>query len=165
MYKYYLTLLLILPGCGYNKPPKAEYEIWFDEHVTNMQRSAVLDAMDEWTTTTDGMARFYITENPNDAGPVIKILTFEPTNSRGGTCWHYPDKNESIEIANGYSLETTRRIALHELGHCLGLPHDIEGTVMYKTVGPQQAEHLTCKDITAFCRMWNCFPTEFAACQ
>ncbi|KAG8366878.1 hypothetical protein BUALT_Bualt16G0013800 [Buddleja alternifolia] len=76
---------------------------------------------------------------------------FAPTNGR----FHYDaDERWSVgPVANAFDLET---IAVHEIGHLLGLGHSsVEEAIMYPSIGLGQTKNLHADDIQGIRALYN----------
>ncbi len=120
---------------------------------------SVLKAMQTWQQASRNKVRFTSTSNLKNAHIVVRwqkvfkdsYLGLSPTQTMGNTliqsdvilATYYPDGKTPI------SLSELNRVAIHELGHAIGLkghspfPED----VMYYTIHPKNTGNLTARDI------------------
>lgn len=61
------------------------------------------------------------------------------------------------------TIDELRLITLHEIGHILGLKHDVTNSIME----PKgfHAKCITHRDFVNFCKLWKCDPDDFEICH
>lgn len=130
----------------------------FSNQIDNgIARNAILRAFNTWTAAGTGLTFTEVSQDQNPdifiewrqaadpdhpmVGGVLAHADFPPGFSIIVTNpplpLHYDDQEHTWvdgAVLNGFDIET---VALHEIGHCLGLLHtDVNGSVMFPTVSP-----------------------------
>lgn len=173
-----VLLSLLLTGCvkGQILSPTHHYEVFVDPRFNRAQHDMVIDAVHEWQTSTNDTVTFSFTDKPVSSQPIIVILPasqtwlkqhFKPKTPIGEAMLRGVDTN--IFLATDMSNRNFYETSLHELGHALGLEHDDRLEHMLLTVMTSHcgdsSDHLTCLDMRAFCREWNCDASKFNLCK
>lgn len=165
------ALTIILTGCI---PPRMisgshHYDVYIDPRFPNWQHESVTNAVLEWQVNTDETVTFDFINQPTSHNPIIVILAsdkeflhkhFHPT-TVGRT--YYRGVDSFIRIDTDEGPRNFHQIALHEMGHALGLDHNGPGSTMYDW-SDDAADYITCKDLHAFCDVWNCNADNFPLC-
>eukprot|EP01083_Nonionella_stella_P064637 168691_1 len=127
----------------------------------------IMSACDEWSTGTQHKIRFKFVNKAQDADIVFMwksfgkdmFTSYRHTLARcdwgNGTIEFNTDKWWNVDgSTDGRNRFPLRPIALHELGHALGVNHSVNNCdVMYYTYNPQ-VRHLTKNDIGRFNLLW-----------
>lgn len=167
-------------GCGRDLTyrfisPTRAYNTYVGSGFTKEQEQMVRDAMMEWQTSTRETVRFNEYRIVNYSQSVIVILPSYQNelarkygkNEIGRDNWFGSDNEAfiAIDLDKRDFYETT----LHEIGHALGLDHDDAPAHEHKQVmnkhSDLSSDHLTCLDMRAFCRVWDCNPNNLPLCQ
>ncbi|CAN6702641.1 unnamed protein product [Malus baccata var. baccata] len=137
---------------GNLKWPSSKYHLTyaFDQSTPTEARNAVARAFNADLTISFG-SRDHGDGNPFDGRGGTLAHAFAPTDGR----FHYDaDEPWAVGAVEGaYDLET---VALHEIGHLLGLGHSsVEGAVMSSTVRTGFAQSLHADDIQGIKALYN----------
>lgn len=168
-YKYASSVFY--PAIEYSE--YVHHTLLIDRSFTQEETDNIVEAAFEWSTATNHRASFDIVYLPNTQEILDKdcILIVKVTPD-------YPDillydlesHNEALGLYINYRTITTielvtsrindlRSVALHELGHALGLKHNkgIEGvnTLMYPSID-LGSDHITKIDLQSFCNLHHC---------
>ena len=132
-------MALVLIGCATFGGPSSshpispihEYDVYIDPHCSPAQHLSITQSFEEWEVNTHRMVRFYPVDHAKVGRPFIGVWcqTQEQLNKM------HPPKNsiDGLATYHGYDtiillLDTMNErdfhsVALHELGHALGLSH------------------------------------------
>lgn len=174
--KLSLILLLVFLGLTGCIPPRMvspshHYDVYVDPAFESEQRQSIVNAVIEWEVDTEETVTFDIVNQKSSRNPLIVITASNKTflhkhhhsTTVGYADFRGVDTNVFIDVD-----ETPRdfhEIALHELGHALGLDHnDATGTIMYEWTN-QASSFLTCSDMVSFCKEWGCNAIDFPLCH
>lgn len=165
-------------------PTHAHITLYLDRHFEDYEVDAIVQAAWEWTVATDHRIEYDIVKLPTKEqmrrnnvvfiykrspdDPVIILRDLVEHNKTLGLYegGHLP----SISIiADRLDMDIYKEIVLHELGHSLGIKHlesesDMDA-LMYPyasialpdgTIIPTGSDHITYKDLVAFCKLYHC---------
>jgi hypothetical protein len=151
-----------------------KYKIVIHDTVPADKVAGITDAAAEWVKTTDGRVTYEITFGHFDTtgkpsiGEVWVFLgTPDPNGHTIGYCtWWNTDPNghpgrARIWIDSTLNEHTNFLVALHELGHSLGLHHSDDAnqpSIMIHVI-TDVGEKPTCYDHQTVCQLWNCDQT------
>lgn len=151
--------------------------MWIDPHFPPQQYQSVVQAFQEWENDTNHTVHFYqVSHEPIMGRPFIgvwrsnhkQIFGFiHKATTIGFAAYHGYDT--SIIIDHNLPPNEFHSVALHEIGHALGLDH-VEGlgydynSVMTPFTNTSSM-HLTCVDVQLFCRAWECDASQMPLCK
>jgi len=171
----------IYPGSR-DWPEHAHITIYLDRTFDNTETDMIMKAAWEWSEATNHRIEYDIiqlpTEEPMQYHDVLFIVKRSPddphiilTDLDGGKTLgvYYHNVIPTIFIVSERLGDNFKEVVLHELGHSLGIKHldkisDLN-TLMYPysqiilddgTILPAGADHITKKDLTAFCKLHHC---------
>lgn len=162
MKRFLIGIAALTAACEFQMNDTHQYAVYIDPAFTPDRQDEIRAAMTEWNYASEGTIHLTESASP-DGAHVIQVWSHEFTagEHHAGTCVPY---TETIEIQDNMKPDYTRRTALHELGHALGLDHDHENTIMCENLGCA-SKHLSCDDMWQFCRVWKCDSDQMALCQ
>jgi hypothetical protein len=162
MKAFLIAAIALMVACGFQLNKTGEYLVYVDPAFTPDRQGEIRAAIIEWNQATEGTVVLIETAAPNGSH-LIKIspTEFSASSRTAGECKPY---EETIQIQDNMKTDLTRRTALHEIGHSLGLEHSETGTIMCWQLGCA-SKHLTCADLTQFCSIWKCDANTLAVCQ
>lgn len=151
------------------------YKMVINADVPSAKIGPIVDATSEWVTVTDGKFVFevkYADFDPAKTPEQGEIRVYlapkaDPKSSViGSATWWGADVNGRpnraiIWIQNDLDDRTHYLVAMHEVGHSLGLSHsEIQPSIMWPSI-TDPGDHPPCNDRKSICKIWECDP----ACQ
>ena len=162
MKRFLIAATLMTAACGFQMNSTGIYAVWIDPSFTSDQQGEIRAAIAEWNRAAEGNVFLSETAVPEGAHVItIKPRYFTLNENKAGECVPY---HSTIDIHQELKADRTRRVALHELGHALGLDHSETGTIMCEGLSCA-SKNLTCADLQQFCSIWKCDASELAICQ
>lgn len=162
--KWFLVVVVALMiGCGFQmNNPSGVYLVWIDPTFAPDKQGEIRAAIAQWNNAAEGIVFLSETVVP-EGGHVIKVRPryFTPAEKQAGEAVPFYG---NVDIQPDMRKDLTRRVALHELGHSLGLDHNHENTIMCRGLSCASKD-LTCDDLVALCDVWRCDASELAICQ
>src|SRR5579885_1318188 len=159
-------------------PHSVHKTIYVDRFMADDEMDKVIQASIEWHQATGGIVTFDVKRLPQqsiDATSSILMIEVTPDYpeivlldnlNQNTTLGYFNDRLGIPYIALVDSRLTDddfKAVVLHELGHSLGLEHNMGvdgiGTLMYPTID-LGADHITNVDIDHFCTLYLCNPKE-----
>lgn len=168
MTKRILTFVLCT-GCSYNVPADHRLQLYVDqEGFTTGEIADIYSAAIEWQWATGETVKFVITGVDQGSHLVhVKAVKKGDIGKNSGECMIDPTAStiqvRLVPTTQGTSVSNFPKIAKHELGHALGLDHDVMGTVMCEHTGCSNSM-VTCRDVEKFCEVWKCDAETLPAC-
>lgn len=174
---------LLTGSCASRPPPLSnlpkksnDVKIKIDRDFTLMQQFYLERAFRKWETALDNKVKFTLIWNQKK--PAKHRLFSFPTREVGVFFWYLPkekdqvpeewiqydgvtvygdgQKSGNIIVFEQWSEERFYTVALHEIGHFLGLKHiDVPGAIMYYRAGSMC---ITEFDARQLCDIYNCQP-------
>lgn len=143
-----------------------------DEGFSLEERVAIHSATDEWQ---EDLGSFITFQYIDDVDGVADVIRFSPStlkqqgeeycSGRGATTTTVPWADGGhVSIATDVPLFIFKRMALHEIGHAIGLGHDRTGTIMAPSV-KKASPHVSCRDVEVWCRDFGCDSSESPVCR
>ncbi len=152
-----------------------QYNVYIEPGFSDGQRTAIEASLREWETATQQTVTFVEVSYEDNSQALI---TMTPSTKRGmvkmfpngpiGRC-QYRGSNSHIYIATDLDKRDFYQTSLHEIGHSVGLEHDTnldhayQTTMMVHTL--DSSTHLKCRDMIAFCNIWDCNASQFPLCK
>jgi len=177
----YSFVAKIYPGAR-DWPEHAHVTLYLDRTFDNIETDLITKAALEWSMATNHRIEYDIIQLPTnepmkytDSVFVVKKSPDDTTiilmDLEGGETLgvYHHDALPSISIVSERLGDNFKEVVLHELGHSLGIKH-LDGmsnlnTLMYPysqiilddgTILPAGADHITKKDLIAFCKIHHC---------
>lgn len=158
----------VFPGDTQNV--QSFFTVKADENLPEDHKVAILEALNEWATTTSNTFKYDLTfmdmsseTADTSESHTIKIYVKDPgPNYLGWTSWSKDNHSAFMFIKPNIDGELFRRVMLHELGHAFALDFGgdshYEGpyqSVMHPNIG-DDSTHLCCPELEAFCNSYGC---------
>lgn len=175
------TILLILSvlvlsfvsGCALQ--PAATYQVYIDPMFSDYEQGVIREALQDWTDKSEGMVTFNVDVMKSFGKPLSHTIWIQSRSVSdmpgiAGECYqsigndngfiYLPmDKYEGHPETMAWFGQTVR----HEVGHALGLQHDVTGTIM--APGHEVASMtVTCGDVAKLAKLHD-IPAGFAECK
>jgi Matrixin len=153
--------------------------------LNHLQIETVSEIAHQWEIATNGMVQFDIKLFENEAPPIdesglliTSVKNTEPTIARAQVRMRERTGSTTAIITGLYmrskpnpviylvqnnlaNISEMRKTLLHELGHSLGLAHNVDpDSVMYQGVD-RSSDHITRSDLDALCGLYHCDPSKF----
>lgn len=136
--------------------------VYADKEFTPEQQIDLSSALDQWSIRTEERVRFDVwfmptstlKENPNIPNTFF-IFSEAPSDPRyiGWATWQ---SGAFIQIRPELSTDSFMKVALHEIGHGLGLKHYEGPNTSIMTPSSDGSEEIQCQDLQDFCKKWLC---------
>ena len=150
------SFLLVVAAC--NPSPGEDYQVWIDPAFEG-QTDTIFQALDDWRRSTDNGVQFHTWLRDDDAsGQTYVIAIHRESTADIQTICRNPKVigctiSNAVEVgvwANIYLPAPVKlQVALHELGHGMGLVHTGPGTVMCKDEDCASPD-ITCADVQQY---------------
>jgi matrixin len=163
---------------------------YIDQNVTSTQENAIINAMLEWQCVTNGKVHFdiilhatYETAYSNIHDPKTTIVFINATPEHPdiiasdkrlikngqytlGLYDHEAGIPEILMISSRINTNEYGIVALHELGHALGILEHLkqDNSIMHAGVDPL-INHITRNDLIEFCNLYWCNEKELHRCE
>lgn len=164
-----VIVLLTITECAWRLNDTHVYQLYVDpDGFTNEEIADVYGAALEWEWATGSTIRFDVTGV--DQGPhLVHVQSVKKgeIGTHAGECLSTAfTSTENIKltpVSLGTAPSSFAMMAKHELGHSLGLEHDVKGTVMCASTGCS-SHVITCRDVYQFCYVWGCAAAALPGC-
>lgn len=166
-------ILVFCVGCPFQVPADHTFQLYVDpEGFTGGEISDIYSAASDWERQTDGLVHLDIV-TIEQGTHLIKVASADKgslgARTTVGTCYRDGSSTQTISlvpITKGTLASWFVPVATHEIGHCLGLDHDVPGTIMCASMGPYgcASRTITCRDVQRLCEVWHCFADGMPAC-
>lgn len=139
--------------------PSSALTIRFSRHEFDArQLEIVIAAAEEWESTTRGRVKFALADS-DECCPDIIIQsspksTLHAHGYRANTVYVFNVIGGTVTLPSDSSDDDLRALALHEIGHAIGLPHAACGDCVMAPHAP--SVHVTCDDVAQFCEVNGC---------
>jgi hypothetical protein len=154
-----LSTLLLLAGCA--PKPGLSYKAYLSPELVPQENEWALEAFARWKKEVGPRLEVEIVVGKCEPAPAVICVhpglrgTHVEPGHAGLVAWteSYHTGYEDVAIYRDVPAEFTPYVEEtieHELGHAFGLPHIQMHTVMYATIGPDQAAHVTSADVAEF---------------
>ena len=168
---------IVLTGCI---PPRMissthQYNVYIDPGFNDEHKRMIHSALVEWEVATNQTVTFREVATQDYSRALITI--FHSTRNRMAKEYghdligraNYRGEDNILVEATDLSKRDFVQTTLHEIGHAIGLDHDDDSSHRKQTVmmshTDDSSDHLTCRDMYAFCETWGCDARQFPLCQ
>lgn len=184
LFNKFITITLIILLYNYVNPIFNPTSIDYPDHVhktlyldpafTVSEINDITAAALTWSSTTNNIVKYDIVMLPTDDDIdldnsifITKTSSYDPTiiglngfnsYSKNTLAYYYGgDRVPYISVViNNIDYRSVKTVLMHELGHSLGLRHNVEiGTLMYPTAD-FGADIITPDDLINFCKLYHC---------
>lgn len=181
-FKAVMVFLTVIMGCAtfagtpstHPLSPIHTYDVYISSSCSPSHYEEIDQAFKEWEFNTHQIVKFYRVEHAVVGRPFIgvwcrnqeQLTKIYPQQSIDGLAM-YHGYDTTILLLDTMNPRDFTSVALHEIGHALGLIHPNDphnDTVMAAYMG-QDSDHLTCRDLIAFCERWSCDAHQLPLCQ
>ena len=152
-----------------------QYNVYIESGFSDEDKRAIVASFREWETATQQTVTFVEVSSEDNSQAIIVVTASTKDgmakmfpNSPIGRC-QYRGSNSHIYVATDLDRRDFYQTSLHEFGHSVGLGHDTnldhahQTTMMAHTL--DSSTHLKCRDMIAFCDMWDCNANQFPLCK
>lgn len=150
-----LALVVALPACGGHGP------VQIDSAFTTTEASAIVGAIDEWCDATDGgvCLEAIIAHRDGDA------ISLRPGDLPGGEAGREMGRQIMVDVdqlARAFEGDSVsfayavKVVAMHEIGHALGLPHAPDGLMQEDVTNAPAC--IDARTLRAVCLAHDCGP-------
>ena len=176
--KTILALFVMFCAMGCALQPASTYQVYIDPLFSDSEQATIRESLQDWTDKSDGLVTFKVdvvkswgnTTPPHTIWIQSVSLSDMHKTGLAGECQqavyddngfiYLPmDKYEGHPETMAWFGQTVR----HEVGHALGLPHDVTGAIMAPSHG-SAAMTVTCEDVAKLAALHN-VPAGFAECK
>jgi len=149
--------------------------LYLDSNFTQTETNEIVSAAEEWADATDHVIEFDVVKLPSDApldvtnGIMVlkeppmhpRVLFLEAISGSEHTILGFYNGRAlipNIELVDGrIDPSAFRMVVLHELGHSIGLPHNVNDyyTLMFPLID-YGSDHITSIDLANTCKIYHC---------
>lgn len=165
MSKYSLIPLLLLIGCA-NVPAVDLHSTFIvDSAFTTDQQVDIVSALYDWEQATHGIVdmKLIITDNPDEYGPLPQVrpshdIIHNDLGVVNGRTNITPDQTVIYIYVDVNDGNSTKNVALHEMGHAFGLHHTSTGLM---TAFDHNQTCIEQGALDQFCEIHHCSGSDF----
>jgi hypothetical protein len=175
------TILLILSafvlslaaGCALQ--PAATYQVYIDPMFSDYEQGVIRESLQDWTDKSEGIVTFNVSIAKSWGEPTPHTIWIQNRSKSdmpglAGECHQSPGQDDGfvylpMDKYEGHPTEMAwfGQTVRHEVGHALGLPHDVAGTIMAPSHGTASMT-VTCTDVANLAKLHS-IPAGFAECK
>lgn len=170
-------MLLALFDAFYVRPPQStpthfHKTLYLDPSFSPQEKAIIAEVAKEWTENTNHIAEFDIAQLPSNKVDLVNGILVLRVSHRYPEIVLLnallPEGNEMLGLFNNRKIvprlelimdrtgDDTDVVALHELGHAVGLGHNEKPfTLMYPMI-EMGSNHITDEDLEEFCKLYRC---------
>ena len=160
--------------------PASTYQVYVDPMFSDSEQAIIRESLNDWSTKSEGLVTFEVTVAKGWVGTPPHTIWIQSSSqaavttaggagmagmcSQGltddnGFIYLPMDKYEGHPETMAWFGQTVR----HEVGHALGLPHNVKGTIMAPSHGTASMT-VTCNDVRALATHHD-MPNGFTPCK